>query len=95
MPTSRPIAGYAKSRWGRSPALGAGVLVALVPLAVSAHERWFVPVAEQPATDWGALFSLPVALALIGGAVIVGILHWLQRRLGDPLWPRPPFFQRM
>jgi uncharacterized membrane protein YphA (DoxX/SURF4 family) len=69
--------------------------LALAPAAALAHERWFVPKDEQPPTDWGALFSLPVLLALLSGAGTVVLLAWLQRRLGDPLWPRPPFFQRM
>jgi uncharacterized membrane protein YphA (DoxX/SURF4 family) len=70
-------------------------LLALAPATVFAHERWFVPKDEQPPTDWGALFSLPVLLALISGAVAVAFLAWLQRRIADPLWPRPPFFQRL
>jgi hypothetical protein len=74
--------------------LGA-VALALPVLTVSAHERWFVPNDEQPATDWGALVSLPVLLALLAGAVTIVTLRWLQQRLGDPLWPRPTFFQRM
>lgn len=64
-------------------------------LSVSAHERWFVPNDEQPATDWGALISLPVLLAVLAGAATIVFLRWLQQRLGDPLWPRPAFFQRM
>jgi hypothetical protein len=62
---------------------------------VSAHERWFVPNDEQPPTDWGALVSLPVLLAVLAGAATIFVLRWLQDRLGDPLWPRPAFFQRM
>jgi hypothetical protein len=69
--------------------------LAMPVLAVSAHERWFVPNDEQPGTDWGALFSLPVLLAVLAGAATIGFLRWLQQRLGDPLWPRPAFFQRM
>lgn len=73
-----------------------GALVASAPLvAASAHERWFVPGDEQPPTDWGALFSLPVVLAVVAGIATVVVLGWLQRLLGDPLWPRPAFFQRM
>lgn len=64
-------------------------------LMVSAHERWFVPNDEQPPTDWGALISLSVVLALLAGVATVGFLRWLQLRLGDPLWPRPAFMQRM
>src|SRR5262249_16424015 len=60
-----------------------------------AHERWFAPKGEQPPTDWGALASFPVLLALVSGATAVVFLAWLQRRIGDPLWPRPPFFQRL
>jgi len=67
----------------------------LAPGAALAHERWFVPKEEQRPTDWGALVSLPVLLALVSGAACVAFLAWLQRRIGDPLWPRPPFFQRL
>src|SRR3954452_25580584 len=77
-------------------AVVAGILGLAMPvLAVSAHERWFVPNDEQPSTDWGALLSLPVLLAVVAGAATIGFLRWLQQRLGDPLWPRPAFFQRM
>jgi uncharacterized membrane protein YphA (DoxX/SURF4 family) len=69
--------------------------LALAPATVLAHERWFVPKDEQPPTDWGALVSFPVLLALASGATTVVFLTWLQRRIGDPLWPRPPFFQRL
>lgn len=75
-------------------ALGALVLAAPV-VAASAHERWFVPNDEQPPTDWGAIVSLPVLLAVVAGAGTVFFLRWLQRQIGDPLWPRPAFFQRM
>ncbi|MCO5223040.1 MAG: hypothetical protein M9947_15925 [Thermomicrobiales bacterium] len=64
-------------------------------MAASAHERWFVPNDEQPGTDWGALLSLPTLLAVLAGGTTIVVLRWLQRRLGDPLWPRPAFFQRM
>ncbi len=77
-------------------AVAPGAFVAALPvLGVSAHERWFVPNDEQPATDWGALVSLPVLLALLAGAGTIVFLRWLQQRIGDPLWPRPAFFQRM
>lgn len=69
--------------------------IALAPATALAHERWFVPKDEQPPTDWGAFISLPVLLALAGGAATVVFLALLQRRIGDPLWPRPPFFQRL
>lgn len=79
----------------RFAAATAALALATPILAVSAHERWFVPNDEQPPTDWGAFFSLPVLLALLAGAATVLFLRWLQQRLGDPLWPRPAFFQRM
>lgn len=77
------------------PIVVSAALGALGPGAVAAHERWFVPVDQQPSTDWGAIFSLPVLIGLISGAVVVALLAWLQRKVGDPLWPRPPFFQRL
>jgi hypothetical protein len=75
--------------------IAGGLILAMPTLAVSAHERWFVPNDEQPPTDWGAFFSLPVLLAVLAGVGTIGFLRWLQQRLGDPLWPRPAFFQRM
>jgi uncharacterized membrane protein YphA (DoxX/SURF4 family) len=79
----------------RIPLLITLVLISLIPATALAHERWFVPKDAQPATDWSALFSLPVLLALVGGGATVVALAWLQRQIGDPLWPRPPFFQRL
>lgn len=80
----------------RHVAIAIGALIVAMPVAaVSAHERWFVSNDEQPGTDWGALVSLPVLLALLAGATTILGLRWLQERLGDPLWPRPAFFQRM
>jgi uncharacterized membrane protein YphA (DoxX/SURF4 family) len=86
----------------RSPHRGpvwALALAALVPLlapaGVAAHARWFTEEGAYSAPEWGRLVSLPVALALASGLATVAFLASLQRRLGDPLWPRPPFFQRL
>jgi uncharacterized membrane protein YphA (DoxX/SURF4 family) len=68
--------------------------IALLPLTASAHERWFVK-EDFPPTDWTALWSLPVGIALVNAVGIVALLAWLQRRIGDPLWPRPRFLQRL
>ena len=38
---------------------------------------------------------MPVLLAVISGAGAVALLAALQRLVRDPLWPRPPFFQRL
>jgi hypothetical protein len=64
------------------------------PFTASAHERWFVE-EEFPPTDWSAIWSLPVLLAVVSATIVVASLVFLQRRLGDPLWPRPRFFQRL
>ncbi len=83
----------------RRAALPIGVVLALalslVPMAVAAHERWFTPEGPYSAPVWGDLFSWPVLLALLSGAGAVALLGGLQRLVDDPLWPRPPFFQRM
>ena len=70
------------------------LIVALVPGAALAHVRWFAEGPEPP-TDWSALWSLPVLLAVLAAIGAVVALGLLQRWIGDPLWPRPPFFQRM
>lgn len=71
------------------------VLAALVPTTVHAHERWFVADEVPAPPEWGDVFSLPVLLALLAALAVLTGLAALQRRLGDPLWPRPPFFQRL
>lgn len=75
--------------------LGLLLLTLAMPFGVSAHERWFTPSGPYWAPDWSLLFSLPVGLALLSGAAVILLLTLAQRALGDPLWPRPPFFQRM
>ncbi len=72
-----------------------GLLLALLPLRGSAHERWFTPEGPYWDPDWSRLFTLPVLLALISAGIVVGGLAMLQRIVGDPLWPRPPVFQRL
>jgi hypothetical protein len=70
------------------------IAVGLVaPVAASAHERWFTPEGPYGVPDWSLLFSLPVALALGSGAIVVLLLTLAERALGDPLWPRPRFLQ--
>ncbi len=68
---------------------------AMVPRSAGAHERWFTPEGPYWAPEWGRLFSLPVLLAVMSAAGAVALLAAVQRVTGDPLWPRPPFFQRM
>jgi hypothetical protein len=76
--------------------IGICLLISLVlPTETAAHARWFVPEQDQPPPDWSDLWSLPVLLALLAGTATVVGLGLLQRRLGDPLWPRPGFVQRM
>lgn len=71
------------------------IVVALWPGKAVAHERWFTPRGPYWDPDWSRLFSVPVLLALISAAIVVGGLALLQRIVGDPLWPRPPIFQRL
>ncbi len=90
-PRRRPRAAPPRSavRLGAVVAL----LTALAPAVAAAHARWFTPEGLYSAPEWGRLVSLPVALALLSGAVAVAFLAWLQGWLGDPLWPRPRFLQ--
>lgn len=88
----RPGAGLAR-RAGL--ALGLVSLLLIAPLAAAAHERWFTPEGPYWAPDWSLLVSLPVGLALLSGAVVVVLLTLAERALGDPLWPRPAFLQRL
>lgn len=78
----------------RTVALVALILV-LVPSSASAHVRWFTPEGPYWAPDWGQVPSLPTLLALLAVIGIVTLLAFGQRLVGDPLWPRPPFLQRM
>lgn len=82
---------FRRGRWS----VVATMLTALVPLTAYAHERWFTPHGPYWAPEWSLLISLPVGLALLSGAAVVLALALLQRTLDDPLWPRPPFFQRL
>lgn len=68
--------------------------IAWLPLTATAHERWFVDEAFPP-TDWSALWSLPTLLAVSISAIVVLALAGLQSAIGDPLWPRPRFLQRL
>jgi uncharacterized membrane protein YphA (DoxX/SURF4 family) len=61
----------------------------------SAHVRWFTPDGPYWEPEWDRVFSLPVLLALVAIGATVGALALGQRALGDPLWPRPPMFQRL
>ncbi len=69
--------------------------VAMLPIPATAHVRWFTPDGPYWDPDWGYILSLPVLLALLASAGIVLVLALGQRLVGDSLWPRPPFFQRM
>ena len=71
-------------------------MVHLVPyLHVSAHVRWFTPDGPYWDPEWNRIWSWPVLLAVLAIAGAVGALALGQRVLGDPLWPRPPMFQRL
>lgn len=82
------------SRFARSFCFALIALTALRPLGAAAHERWFVE-EPFPPTEWSAIWSFPVLLAVIGAVGTVGVLAMLQRVLGDPLWPRPAVLQRL
>ena len=69
--------------------------VASVPATASAHARWFTPEGPYWAPDWSRLWSLPVLLAIVAAAVAVALLTLGERITRDPLWPRPPIFQRL
>lgn len=88
-PTTRRAKRF--SRYVLLPAVGMALLG--WPGMVAAHERWFVPEDEQTPPDWGDLVSLPVLLAIGLSLAVVGALTVAERRLGDPLWPRPSFLQ--
>jgi uncharacterized membrane protein YphA (DoxX/SURF4 family) len=75
--------------------IGAFLVCLLPPAGVAAHARWFTEEGPYSPPEWDRLVSLPVALALLAGAAAVVALGLLQRVLGDPLWPRPPFLQRL
>ena len=87
------------ARMPRRSALPVAVVIALVlslvPVVAAAHERWFTPEGPYSAPVWSDLVSWPVLLALLSGAGAVALLRGIQRLVDDPLWPRPPFFQRM
>lgn len=71
-------------------------MVQLVPhLHAIAHVRWFTPDGPYWEPEWDRLWSWPVLLAVLAIAGTVTALAWGQRALGDPLWPRPPVFQRL
>ena len=64
-------------------------------LEATAHVRWFTPDGPYWEPEWDRIFSWPVLLALLAIGGTVGALALGQRALGDPLWPRPPVFQRL
>jgi len=70
------------------------LLLALAPVRVLAHEKWFTDASTYP-IRLGLLWSGPTALAISAGAAVVLAL-WLLRRIvgGDNLWPRIGFLRR-
>jgi uncharacterized membrane protein YphA (DoxX/SURF4 family) len=82
-----------RSRW-----IGIALLFGLAGIAFPrralAHEKWFTP-AEFHAPDWSLVLSERTALALGVGVVVVAAFGVAQRLIGDPDWPRLPFFARM
>ncbi len=87
---------FKRDRWPHRATL-AIILVAcgLRPVRAAAHERWFTPDGPYWAPEWSRFVSIPVLLALVSAAVVVGGLALLQGIVDDPLWPRPPIFQRL
>ncbi len=77
------------------PVLLVALIVALVPVGVSAHARWFTTYGPYWSPEWSRLWSLPVLLAIVAATGAVATLAVAQRLLKDPLWPRPPVFQRL
>ncbi|MCC6313800.1 MAG: hypothetical protein IT337_07280 [Thermomicrobiales bacterium] len=73
----------------------AATALCMLPIGVAAHARWFTPPGPWDVPDWSRLWSLPVLVALVVALGAVALLWRLQRLLGDPLWPRPPFLQRL
>ena len=71
------------------------LVVALIPTVASAHARWFTPYGPYWEPEWSRIWSLPVLLALGAAAGAVATLALAERLTGDPLWPRPPVFQRL
>ena len=71
------------------------LVVASVPATASAHARWFTPEGPYWTPDWSRLWSWPVLLAIAAAAGAVALLALGERITGDPLWPRPPIFQRL
>ena len=80
---------------GRRWSLLAGAVALGAPAAALAHARWFAPDGLHAVPDWSLLASTPVLIGVLAAALVVALLTGLERWLGDPLWPRPGFLQRM
>ena len=76
-----------------TPWIVAGLL-ALAPAPALAHEKWFTS-PDSHAVDWSLVWSGRTLLAVAAVGAVVGLFGLLQRRLGEPAWPRLPFFHRM
>lgn len=72
-----------------------GLVAALRPVGALAHVRWFTDEDRWSAEDWSRFWSLPVLVGAVTSAIAVGALILLRRAVDDPLWPRPPMFQRL
>ncbi|HEV2129138.1 MAG TPA: hypothetical protein VGR22_11010 [Thermomicrobiales bacterium] len=68
---------------------------AVLPSDAAAHVRWFTPYGPYWDPEWDRFLTLPVLLAVLAVGIVVATLAVAQRLIGDPLWPRPPFLQRM
>ena len=69
----------------------------LAPTPALAHVKWFVSPTDpsRPGIDPSLILSERSAILVAVAALALGALYLLQRFVGDPHWPRVPFFRLM